>query len=209
VGTSAERVDEGTSIARAGPEAAYLRSQLERPARFGRAAMAVVGAVALAAGVATWITSRTSVGLFVAAFGCVLVALGLVQHLLYRRDLENWPTDILLQAEGIEVILSNDEIHGVTWSDPDLALQLIGRPAHPPANREFLLMLLMESRIPPIEITSEGFDRLRQIFADQGFLLSQSQRGKRSNPVQMVLAQQRPTELASKRSKPSALEESP
>jgi hypothetical protein len=207
-GTSGEPIEEGVSIARTGPEAEYLRRQLERPAKFGRAAMVIVGAITLAAGTATWITSRTNVGMFVAAFGAVLVALGLIQHLLYRRDLENWPTGILLQDEGIEVVLSNGEIHGVTWSDPDLAVQLIGRPARPPANREYLLMLLMESRIPPIEITLEGFDRLRQIFGDHGFLITQSQRGKRSNPTQMTLARQRPTETTPKRPKSSALEES-
>jgi hypothetical protein len=208
VGTSDEPVDEGISIARTGPEAEYLRRRLERSAKFGRTAMVTVGAIALAAGAATWITSRTNVGVFVAAFGGVLVVLGLVQHLLYRRDLENWPKDILLQDEGIEVLLSNGEIHGVTWSDPDLTLQLIGRPVRSPANREYLLMLLMESRIPPIEITSEGFDRLRKILGDHGFLIEQSQRGKRANPVQMILVRQRPMEPTPQRPQPSAVEES-
>lgn len=198
----------GVSISRRDEDALRLRERLERPARIGRLALAIVGVLAAAAGVATWITSGSNAGIAVAAFGAVLILLGVAQHLLYRRELAHWPTDVLLQDVGLELVLPNGEVRGAMWSDPDFALQLVARPAHVSSNREFLLIWLAESRIPPVEITGEGFDLLRQIASTNGLIVSQTQRGSRSNPTQSVTIRQRPHESPLRRTKTAGVDNS-
>ena len=200
--------DTGISILRTGDEAAYLRNRLERSANIGRYAMVMVGSITVAAGAAVWVTSASEVGVAIAAFGAVLTVLGVIQHFLYRRDLSHWPTEVLLQEEGLELILPNGEIRGVMWSDADFGLQLIARPAPEPAKREFLLIWLVDSRIPPVEISSEAFDRLREITANKGLRLSQRQHGTRTNPTQFVEIRQAPPAPATARPNPASLDDS-
>jgi hypothetical protein len=168
----------GTSLVRTGPEVAALRRALERPARAGRYMLLLLGAIALGAGVAVYLTNTTVLGLAFAAFGVVLLALGGVQHFLLRRDLRNWPQDALLFEEGIEIVLANGEIRVLPWTDPKFSLALVSRKAPAPANREFLLVWLAEGKIPSIEISEEGFDAVIREVAARRLIVQERRRGK-------------------------------
>jgi len=148
--------------------------------------MTVLGAVTASAGVAFWVSTSSLVGVALGVFGALLVALGLVQHFLYRRDLEHWPTDVLLWDEGLELVLANGEVRGATWSDVDLALELVSRRAPLPAEREYLLLWLADSKIPPVQLSAEGYERLAKVAADGGLRITQSRRGARANAVQVI-----------------------
>jgi len=178
--------EEAASIARTGEEGALLRNRMERPARVGRYVLTLLGAVTASAGIAFWITTGSSVGLAIGAFGAVLIALGVAQHLLHKRDLKNWPTDVLLWHEGVELLLPNGEVRGATWSDPDLALELVSRRAPLPAKREFLLLWLRDSKVPPVQISEDGYERLAKIAADGGLNISHTRRGARADAVQVI-----------------------
>ena len=181
--TSAERA---ASIARTGEEGAFLRRRMERPARVGRYVLTFMGAVTASAGIAFWITSGSAVGVAIGAFGMVLIALGVVQHLLHKRDLKHWPTDVLLWDEGIELVLPDGEVRGVTWSEPDLALELVSRRAPLPAKREYLMLWLSDSKIPPVQLSESGYERLAKVAADGGLRISQDRRGARADAVQVI-----------------------
>jgi len=159
---------------------------MERPAQVGRYVLAFMGAVTASAGIAFWITSGSTVGLAIGAFGAVLIALGVVQHFLHKRDLKHWPNDVLLWTEGVELVLPDGEVRGVTWSDSDLALELVSRRAPAPAKREYLLLWLPDPKIPPVELSEDGYDRLAKVAADGGLNLSQSRRGARADAVQVI-----------------------
>ena len=90
-GTVAQDPPIETSILRDGPEADQLRDRMERPARAGRVILALLGVVTASAGTAMWVTTKSGVGIALAGFGGVLLLLGVVQHLLYRRDQAHWP----------------------------------------------------------------------------------------------------------------------
>lgn len=182
----------GVSLVRPGEEGALLRHRLERPARVGRVVLCFLGVVTAAAGIADWITTRLDVGIALAAFGGVLLALGVVQHLLYQQDLRHWPTDVVLWGEGIELVLSNGEVRGMMWSDPDIALQLVARRAPAPAEREYLLLWLPDSKIPAVELSSDGYDRIARIAADAHLQISMTRRGPRVGGTQMIQIRQLP-----------------
>ena len=152
----------------------------------GRYVLTFLGAVTGSAGVAFWITSGSAVGIAIGAFGVVLIALGVAQHLLHQRDLKNWPTDVLLWDEGVELVLPDGEVRGVTWSDSDLALELVSRRAPLPAKREYLLLWLSDSKIPPVQLSEDGYERLAKTAADGGLHITQSRRGARVDAVQVV-----------------------
>jgi len=183
---SQRKDEEGVSIARTGEDAAILRRRLERPARVGRYAMTFLGAVTASAGVAFWVSTASLFGVALGVFGVFLVALGLIQHFLYRRDLEHWPTDVMLWPEGLELVLPNSEVRGVTWLDSDLALELVSRRAPLPAKREYLLLWLSDSKIPPVQLSEGGYERLAKAAADGGLSISQSRRGARADAVQVI-----------------------
>jgi hypothetical protein len=159
---------------------------MERPARLGRYVLTLLGAVSAGAGIAFWATTGSVVGLALGAFGGVLIVLGAVQHLLYRRDQTHWPEEVLLWDEGIELVLPNGEICGASWSDPDLGLQLVARRAPPPAQREYLLFWLSDSRIPPVELSAEGFDRVTEAAQQRGLRVSHTRHGARADAAQVV-----------------------
>ncbi len=163
-----------------------LRHRLERPARLGRTILAVIGVVTASAGIADLITTRSPVGIAIAVFGFALLALGVAQHLLYQRDLKHWPTDVLMWDEGIELVLANGEVRGVMWSDSDIALQLVSRKAPKPAEREFLLLWLQDSKIPAVELSPEGYDRLTKTAADAGLQFTIVRRGHRTKGTQLI-----------------------
>ncbi len=163
-----------------------LRRRLERPARAGRTILSIIGSVTAAAGVADLVTTRSTVGLAITIFGFALLALGAVQHVLYQRDLKHWPTDVLIWNEGIELVLANGEVRGVMWSDSDIALQLVSRKAPKPAEREYLLLWLQDAKIPAVELSAEGFDRLTKTAADAGLQFTIVRRGHRTKGTQLI-----------------------
>jgi len=146
----------------------------------------MIGGVTAAAGIAIWATSRTPLAEAIAGFGGVLLALGVAQHFLYRRDQAHWPEQAHLWADGVELVLHNGEARGASWSDPDFSLHLIARRARPPIGREFVMIWLMDSKVPPLELSPEGFERLRRAAADHGLDLIQSRRGSRSDATQFI-----------------------
>lgn len=185
-GTLKNPPEDAYSILRGGPEADFLRLRMERPARFGRVILPFLGVVTASAGLTMRIATGSSLGFALGAFGIVLIVLGVVQHLLYRRDQAHWPDQAFLWEDGLELVLRNGEVRGASWSDPDLALHLIARRAPAPANREYLLIWLMESSIPPVELSAEGFDRLRKMAANHGLESTQVQRGRRADSTQLI-----------------------
>jgi len=170
---------------------------MERPARIGRLVLVLLGTITAAAGIALWITEGVSLGLALGAFGAVLIALGTIQHFLYRREQFHWPDQAHLWSDGIELVLHNGEVRGASWSDPDFALQLVARRVSPPAAREYLLIWLMDSRVPPVELSADGFDQLRQVAVDRGLQVSQGRRGSRSDSTQWIEMRQPPTHAIS------------
>jgi len=93
---------------------------------------------------------------------------------------------VLLWNEGVELVLPNGEVRGATWSDSDLALELVSRRAPLPAKREYLLLWLPDSKIPPVQLSEDGYDRLAKVAADGGLHISQSRRGARVDGVQVI-----------------------
>jgi hypothetical protein len=182
---------EESSILRTGPESDFLRNRMERPARIGRVTLGVPGAVAAAAGLTIWATDGSVLGLALGAFGAVLIVLGVVQHLLYRRDLAHWPDQAHLWDDGLELLLHNGEVRGTSWEDPELVLQLIARRAPLPAQREYLLMWLMDSKVPPVELSAEGYARLRRSAVDHSLRVTQNRRGANAEATELVEIRQR------------------
>lgn len=178
--------ESGISVVRSDAEATYLRRRLERPGRVGRYFLTLPGVVALASGLADWLTTNSRIGLALGAFGGVLIVLGVVQHFLYRRDLRHSPVDVLLWPEGLELVLSNGEIRGAMWTDLDLALQLVARRAPSRAKREYLLIWLPDPRIPAVELSPEGFDQIAKAAAEAGLRISQHRRGSRADAAQVI-----------------------
>jgi hypothetical protein len=159
---------------------------MERPARVGRVALSFLGVVTASAGTAMWVTTESGLGLALAGFGGILLVLGVVQHLLYRRDQAYWPEQAHLWGDGLELVLHNGEVRGASWSDPDFSLQLIARRAPSPAGREYVLIWLMDPKVPPVELSSEGFERVRQNAAYHGLDLIQNRRGARADSTQLI-----------------------
>jgi hypothetical protein len=163
-----------------------LRQRLERPARIGMYALAVFGAVTGAAGAGLWLTNSSVLGVALAIFGTVLILLGVVQYRLLRRDVEHWPDRALLWEGGVELVLHNGEVRGVSWTDSDLALDLVARHAPPPVDREFLLVWMSEGRIPSVELSSEGFALLRQAAANQQLAIQEHRKGRDKDGTQWI-----------------------
>jgi hypothetical protein len=146
----------------------------------------MLGVMTAGAGIAIWITTGTIVGVAIATFGGVLLILGVVQHFLFRRDQEYWPEQAHLWNDGLELVLHNGEIRGASWSDPDFALQLVSRRAHAPIVREFMMIWLMDPKVPPVELTAQGYELLQQSAANRGLALTQSRKGFRPDSTQLV-----------------------
>ena len=173
--------EDGISIAREGAAAEALYARMERPARLGRIAMGVLGAVTTAAGIAAWAIHDRLVGLALAAFGGVLIVLALIQHILLRRDDRHWATEVVLRTDGVEIFLRNGDGRGMSWTDSDFALNLVSRAAPAPENREYLLVWMPDPRIPSIELSAEGYDLLKQAVENQRLLVSPHRRGRKES----------------------------
>jgi hypothetical protein len=176
---------EGTSLVRGDAGAELLRRRVERPALLGQYVLETLGAVTAAAGVGLYLTDRSPLGLALGAFGAVLVVLGVLQHLIIRRDRSNWPDQVVLWDDGVELVLHNGEVRGISWDDPELAIDLVSRRAPPPADREYLLVWMAEGKIPSAELSAEGFDRLRRAAVDHHLLVSQPNPSRRPDGLQL------------------------
>ena len=148
--------------------------------------MGGLGAVTAAAGVAAWITNAVIVGLALGIFGAVLIALALVQHVLLRRDLRHSPEEVVLREGGVELFLHNGDVRGLSWTDADLALNLVSRKAPPPAQREYLLVWMSDPKIPSIELSADGYERLKNAAEAQRLLVSVNRRGRGDAGTQWV-----------------------
>ena len=180
----------GVPIVRTGPDAELLRHRIERVARFGGYTLGLLGAVTASAGGALWITTRSLVSVALGLFGGVLIFLGVVQYLLYQRDRAHWPDQAILWNDGVELVLHNGEVRGATWADSDLAMDLVDRRAPSPADREYLLVWMMDSKIPPVELSAEGFARLTQATVDRHLHVIESRRGSHSDATKLVVIRQ-------------------
>jgi hypothetical protein len=151
----------GASLTRRDTYAQQLRRRSELPANVGRYVLVLLGSViaAAAAGLLLARSSPTADGLF--ALGIVLVLLGVVQHLLLRRDRAHWPEEVYLWADGVELVLHNREIRAISWNDPGLALDVYVRPLKGDPVEETLLVWKSDRHVPPCQLSTEGLERLR------------------------------------------------
>ena len=140
----------------------------------------------LAIGAVLWVLSPSSLALGLAVLGGVLMLLGYAQFRLYRRDTAHWPDQVLLWGGGIELVLHSGDVRGTSWTDPDLALDLVARRAPAPAGREFLLVWMNEGKIPSAELSEEGFERLQRAAVAHGLTVLQRRHGRRADASQTV-----------------------
>ena len=176
----------GRSILREGEAAIFLRSRIERPSRWGFYGLAAFGAATVGVSATLWILAHTTLALALSIFGGVLIILGYIQNRLYRRDTAHWPDQAILWDGGIELVLHNGEIRGVSWTDPDLALNLVARRAPAPAVREFLLVWMTEGKIPSVELTEEGFEAIQRSAVAHQLTILQRRAGRRTDATQTV-----------------------
>jgi hypothetical protein len=177
---------EGFSLLRTDASASVLRQRLERPSRLGMIFFLLLGAVVAATGLFLFASSRTLIDLPIALFGGILMVLGGAQYFLLKRDREHWPDKAFLWEGGIELMLHNGDVRGLSWSDPDLTFGLVSRPARAPVNREFLLLWIRDKNVPTIEISEEGFLRIRQTAEERRLNITENRRGRESKLWQWI-----------------------
>jgi hypothetical protein len=177
---------EGFSLLRSDASMAVLRQRLERPSRLGMVVFLLLGAVVAAAGLFLFLGNRQLINLPIALFGAILIALGAAQFFLLQRDREHWPDRAFLWDGGIELMLHNGDVRGLSWTDADLAFGLMSRPARPPVNREFLLIWLRDKNVPSIELSEEGFHQLRQIAVDRRMNVQEIRKGRDARLTQWL-----------------------
>jgi hypothetical protein len=185
-GPGSKPEESGFSIGREGPAAAFLRHRIERPARIGLYVLTAFGAFTAIVSAALWILSPSDLALGLVILGGVLILLGYVQFVLYRRDEAHWPDQVMLWDGGIELVLHNGEVRGVSWTDPDFALDLVARKAPAPAGREFLLVWMSEGKIPSAEITEEGFEKVQRAAVAGALNVMNNRRGRSADATQTV-----------------------
>jgi len=187
-----ENNEGGVSIVRTGEEAEMLRRRTDGPARIGRYFLGLLGAVTFSAGIADWIFAGSKIGLALGLFGSLLIILAVVQRYLYQRDRAHWPEQAILWKDGIELVLNNGEVRGTTWSDPDLAIDLVDRRAPPPAGREYLLIWMADSKIPPVQLSPEGFEQVNRATAGRPLRVTENRRGSRTEATRVIEIRQTP-----------------
>jgi hypothetical protein len=151
----------GILLSRSDADTDYLRRQMELPGQVGRYILVMLGSVILAASAGLWFTHPSGLADALLVFGLVLVVLGIVQHQLLIRGRAHWPDQALLWPDGLELVLHNGEIRAAPWNDPKFVLDLYCRPVPGVANDEIMLVWKMDSKVPPCQLSVDGFDRLR------------------------------------------------
>jgi hypothetical protein len=177
---------EGVSLLREDESVAVLRRRLERPARLGTVIFLLLGSVVASAGLLLFYSNRVLINLPIALFGAILIVLGVAQYFLMRRDREHWPDRVFLWEGGVELVLHNGDVRGVSWTDPDLALGLVTRPARPPVGREWLLLWLRDKNVPTIELSEDGFNRVRQSAEVRRLHIQENRRGRGARLSQWI-----------------------
>ncbi len=201
VGTDAESLplsEHGLSLLAPVDEVRAVRRRRERPAEVGR--YLLLGLGGLAAGtsaVLSWqLPADRFVALAILGFGLILVALGATVHLVLLRDRQRQPVEAHAWEEGIELILANGEVHGATWADPKLALDVFVQPARKGRIEERLLVWGMSRSIPPIDLSEAGLSRLLQNVVKHGLSLAEYRRGQRSIEPRAYEIRGRPADAA-------------
>ena len=184
-----ETEGEGFSLLRSDASAAVLRQRLERPSRLGMIFFLMLGAIVASAGLFLYLSNRDVINLPIALFGAILIVLGAAQYFLLKRDREHWPDHALLWDGGVELMLHNGDVRGLSWTDHDLAFGLVTRPARPPVDREFLLIWLRDKNVPTIELSEEGFRRLRQVAEDRRMNVQENRKGRDARLTQWLTIQ--------------------
>ncbi len=146
---------------------------MELPGQVGRYVLVMLGSVILAASAGLWFTHPSALADALLVFGLVLVVLGVVQHQLLIRGRANWADQAYLWSDGLELVLHNGEIRAVPWNDPKLVLDIYCRPVPGVHNDEIQLVWKMDSRVPPCQISVEGFDRLRVAAVAHGLMIEE------------------------------------
>ena len=148
--------------------------------------LSTLGLATTAIGAVLWLLAPSSLALGLVGLGGLLMLLGYVQHRLYRRDLALWPDQAILWDGGIELVLHNGDVRGVSWTEPDLALDLVARKAPSPAGREFLLVWMSEGKIPSVELTEEGFEKVQRVAVAHELTVLQRRHGRAADARQTV-----------------------
>ncbi len=176
----------GFPILRADAETDRSRERFERTSTVGRYGLLGCGAVAAGSGAGLVFAHYDDVAFAILAFGILLLVLGGVQHILYRRGRAHWPNQVLLFDGGAEVMLSNGDVRAIEWDDPKLKLEV--QTQSDPANggESATLFWRMDRSVPPCEITSEGFSRLQVEIVRHELSLHESRRGSRGRETRIL-----------------------
>jgi hypothetical protein len=86
----------------------------------------------------------------------------------------------------VELFLRNGEVRGLSWTDSDLALDLVSRKAPAPATREYLLVWMPDPKIPSIELSADGYERLTKAAEAQRLRVTMSRRGRDEGGTQLI-----------------------
>jgi len=170
------RKDPGVDLLDAAASTADARRRAERAGNVGRFGFVALGAVTVGAAAGLWLSAPTPVDVGLLVFGGAMLGVGGLHHHWLRQERTHRPRQLLLWAEGVELVLENGEIRGAAWSDPTFSLDAYVRPGVRGRPEEVTVRWRMDRRIPLLPITSEGLDRLRAAAAGHG-LRSEEYRG--------------------------------
>jgi len=171
----------GVSLTRTDGEGDRLRRRTELPGNVGRYVLVLLGSVISTAALGLWITRPSLLGEGLLVFGVLLVVLGIAQHFLLVRDRTHWPGRAYLWVDGLELVLHNGEIRAASWTDPDFAIDVYARPVRGSPNDEIHLIWKADRRIPPCQLSMEGFDRIRTAATAHGLEVVEFRDGGRKH----------------------------
>jgi len=170
----------GVVLLRPGEEVEKLRRRRERPGEIGRSLLLLLGSICAGAGAALWFTHGSIVAEALVSFGAILIGLGLVEHVLLRRDRMHWVDQAHLWNDGIELILHNGEIRAASWTDPGLAFDIFVRPRRKPTDDERLLIWRKDPKVPPCDLSEVGLDKLKHAVTAHELGFTEFRRGRRT-----------------------------
>ncbi len=172
--------DSGFPLLRPAEEANALRRRRERPAEIGQTLLVLLGAVCAGASLALWLTHGSVVALGLLAFGVVLIALGLFQHWLLRRERSHRVDQAHLWESGIELVLHNDEVRAASWTDAALALDVFVRPRRNSEEEDRLLVWRMDPKVPAFDLSKSGLEQLRKTVVEHDLGFTEYRRGRKT-----------------------------
>lgn len=188
--------EHGLSLLAPADEVSAVRRRREKPAEIGR--YLLLGLGGLAAGTSAvlgWqLPADRFIALAVVGFGLILVALGAILHLVLLRDRQRQPVEAHAWEDGIELILANGEVHGATWADPKLSIDVFVRPARRGHAEERLLVWGMGRSIPPIDLSEAGLGQVLEDVVTHGLRLAEYRQGRRTDEPRAYEIRGRPTD---------------